>query len=327
VSLRAWIALSCLIGNLGLLSDRAFAETCELKRLASVDLIIRNDQLMIPVTVNGHPATMTPDTSTGRGWISSIYLERLGLSPGHYPPIAVMLDGVVMSQITTPDSFAVGPMRYRDVPFYILPDRREPSKDDVPNVGTVGMDVLGATDFELDFAKRRLNFYSSDHCPGKVVYWTDHYSSARIHRGPAGNYFFPMEIEGKKVLAELSTGTPVTEFGTDATRKLFGFDEKSSGIETETDPDGKTVSHYRAMALTGAGITIKNAQIRLQSPKLPPYVCEVVLHGGPDGAAYRRRCDGGDAPLSLGLNVARRLHLYFATRERVLYFSDVDATK
>ena len=47
------------------------------------------------------------------------------------------------------------------------------------------------------------------------------------------------------------------------TRELFGFDETSPGIETETDGTGRTVAHYRVMALTGSGITVSNARIRL----------------------------------------------------------------
>ena len=47
---------------------------------------------------------------------------------------------------------------------------------------------------------------------------------------------------------------------------------------------------------------------------------------GPGGVAYYDRCLE-EAPLTLGLDVLRRLHLYFATHERVLYFSDAAAAK
>jgi hypothetical protein len=36
-----------------------------------------------------------------------------------------------------------------------------------------------------------------------------------------------MELEGKKVLATLSTAIPITRLGTDVTRRLDGFDETS----------------------------------------------------------------------------------------------------
>jgi hypothetical protein len=46
-------------------------------------------------------------------------------------------------------------------------------------------------------------------------------------RGFDGDLSFPMELEGKKVLATLSTAIPITRLGTDVTRRLDGFDETS----------------------------------------------------------------------------------------------------
>jgi hypothetical protein len=100
------------------------------------------------------------------------------------------------------------------------------------------MDVLGNLDFELDFANNKLNFYSHDHCPGRVVYWTNTYSSAPITRGPLGKYYFPIELEGKKVEASISTVNPGTSLPTEVTRRQYGFDEKSPGIETDVSAAG-----------------------------------------------------------------------------------------
>ena len=36
-------------------------------------------------------------------------------------------------------------------------------------------------------------------------------------------------------------------------------------------------------------------------------------------------CYGHEAPLQLGLNILQELHLYFATKEKVLYVSAADA--
>jgi len=322
------LTLWCLVATLGLISGRAEARPCELRRLASVDLIVHNDELLVPVTLDGHAATMTLNIAGGyNGVIGSKYLKQLDLrqnndneltGPGFtrtgYPATTVF------------GSFSVGSLKYgTPLSFLVVPAPDEPSSTTVPHIGAIGMNLLAQTDFELDFANNKLNFYSSDHCPGVVVYWTDHYSSARIHRGLAGNFYFPMELQGKKVLAELSTTLPLTALGTDATQKLFGFDEKSPDVETETGADGHVVSHYRAMALTGNGITITNAHIQLRPWHSPWYQCQ-LLHGA-DGAVYRDQCAGAEAPLVLGLNIVRRLHLYFATKEEVLYFSDAAATK
>lgn len=75
-------------------------------------------------------------------------------------------------------------------------------------IGQLGMDLLAIEDFEIDFASKKRNFYSTDHCPGAVVYWTDRHSSARIVRG-SGAFGFPMELEGHEIPAVPSAGTPV----------------------------------------------------------------------------------------------------------------------
>ena len=322
------LALWCLVASLALLSGHALAGPCELKRLAAVDLTMRDGVPTVPVIINGHPAAMSVNTTNAVGEIRFTSLNSFGLDRQDLPgSLYVMRGHYTITQNTTTDSFAIGLMkigglmRYRSPKFLVLPDRGK-LQDGVP-VGELGMDVLGASDFELDFAHNKLNFYSQDHCPGEVVYWTDHYSSAPITRGHGGNYYFPMEIDGKKVMASLSTSDTKTWFATDATRKLFGFDEKSAGTQTETGNSGP--SRFRAMSLTGEGFAVRNAEIQLYSQRLPPD-CRLVIHG-PDDAVYRSNCEGGEAPLIMGMDIARHLHFYFATKERVLYVSEADPTK
>jgi len=326
----AGLALGCLAANLGWVCGSASAAQCVLKRTGSADFNLRNDRITVPVTINGHRAEMELNTAAASTWISSAYLKPFGLKQDHN--LDVTWSGVPLpsAKVTFTD-VSVGSQSFREAALVAFRDRRPPSEDTTPDVGQLGMNLLGIEDFEIDFANNRLNFYSSDHCPGVVVYWTDHYSSAQISRdiNPAP-FHLPMELGGRKILAVISTATPVTTVGTDVTRKLFGFDETSPGIETESGPSEHTVTHYRTMALAGSGIIIANAKIRLVPG---PIVfggdrragCALMTHGS-GGVAHYDGCHE-EAPLTLGLDVLRRLHLYFATRERVLYFSDADATK
>jgi len=302
-----------------------------LKRTGSADISIRNDRVMVPVTLNGHRATMELNTAAASTWISSAYMKPFGLKEDHN--LDVTWSGVKLpsAKITFTNALRVGSQSFRRAPLFAFRDSRPPSEDTTPDIGQLGMNLLAVEDFEIDFANNRLNFYSTDHCPGVVVYWTDHYSSAHIsRRADPGPFHFPMELEGRKILAVISTATPVTTVGTDVTRKLFGFDETSPGITMETDPAERTVTPYRAMTLTGSGITITNAKIRLVPKRLGAdengrQSCDLMTHGS-GGIAYYDGCHE-EAPLTLGLDVLRRLHLYFATHERVLYFSDAAATK
>jgi hypothetical protein len=55
--------------------------------------------------------------------------------------------------------------------------------------------------------------------------------------------------------------------------------------------------------------------------------CSLQLRGRIDGVAQYYNCTGDEAPLHIGLNVLEKLHLYFATKENVLYFTAADAQK
>jgi hypothetical protein len=321
------LALGCLALNLGWVSGRAVATQCVLKRTGSADISIRDDRvIMVPVTINGHPATMELNTEILQTAISSRYAKAFGLSRDHNFEAGYTSGngGRPWPWATTPDSMAIGSQSFRKPVFAVIPESGPPDEDPAPDVGQIGMDLLHIEDFELDFANNKLNFYSTDHCPGVVVYWTDRYSSARIRRGFDGDLSFPMELEGRKVLANLSTAIPVTTLGTDVTRRLYGFDETSDGVQAETDRPGNPITYYRAMALAGSGITITNAKVRLlPMDRQSELSCGLVTHA-PDDVAYYQRCA---PPLTLGLNVLRRLHLYFAMGEHVLYFSEAAATK
>jgi hypothetical protein len=109
---------------------------------------------------------------------------------------------------------------------------------------------------------------------------------------------------------------------TDVTKHLYGFDEHSDDIETDQDADGRTRSHYRAMALTTPGLDVTNSKVELV-PR--PDLCHLETGWGRDAVAQYSGCMGSEAPLKLGMNVLEKLHLYFATKENVVYFSAADA--
>ncbi len=327
---RRWLrvggfALACCAANLTFQVDSAAARQCELKRAGSADLSIQDNRLLIvPVTVNDHPATMELETASTGTLIRSAYLQPFGLRAHHAGMLT--LDAVPVSQLATPSSFAVGSQQFGGWRLWVLPDPSTPAAVSVPDIGRLGMDVLGAADFELDFAHNKLNFYSTEHCPGVVVYWTNDYSSVQLTRGPLGNYYFPVKLEGKRVEASISTSDENSVLRSDASRRLYGFDESSKDLETLSDSAGRA-AHYRTMALASEGIDIKNARVGLDTRAVSSS-CTLVS-SGPDGAAHYegKECQGEEAPLLLGLNEVRHLHLYFATQERVLYFSDAAATK
>jgi hypothetical protein len=105
-------------------------------------------------------------------------------------------------------------------------------------------------------------------------------------------------------------------------KKLYGFDETSPGIEHRTSESGKSIAHYRAMTISTEELKIVNADVRLEHAQS---YCELGQSRDRAKAALHSGCYGAEAPLKLGMNVISKMHLYFATKESMLYFTAADA--
>jgi len=112
------------------------------------------------------------------------------------------------------------------------------------------------------------------------------------------------------VEATISFTNPHTAIRSDAARRLYGFDDAP-----------------RTMTLSGIGLSNEDVRVELVSEPAVPASCVLTAHR--TGAYYYQgdECRGIEPPLYLGLDVVRHLHLYFATKEQVVYFSDAEASK
>jgi hypothetical protein len=318
----AAIAAFGFAANLTLAINSAPAKDCRLPLLDSIDFEIVNNQLLVPVTIDGHSGRMLLDTGDISTMVTGAYVQQFGPTVENLPPSSEARFGPArITQLAHVAALDVGPAHFGKAALMVIPVTAMSGRP--AWLGILGMNAFNKVDFELDFSQHKLNLYSQDHCPGAVVYWTKEFASAPLIRGPLGNYYFPIELEGKKIEAEFSTAVGDNWLTTEVTRSLYGFDEKSQDIETRTDSAGRVQAQYRAMTLSATGFQVNNAQIRLNTAK--PAYCS--LTHGPEHAAMYTGCMGGEAPLKLGLNVAQHMHLYFATKEKVLYFTDATASK
>lgn len=292
---------------------------CKLHRIASVDFAVK-DLIFVPVVVNGSRGAMVLDTGSA---ISTLWGDKLGHLHLRSSTTTLAEESVQTTEIHT---LAIGELVFRKGTFRLgsTPSDAPPEPPIQPLIGTLGMDVFANVDFELDFARNKVNLYSQEHCPGKVVYWANAYSEAPMQRGALGNFYFPIELDGKKLPATLSTASLTTSLTTDLTKKLYGFDEHSAGIESESDGSGAPAAHYRAMMLKAAGLNVANARIKLLTSHS---LCLLRTTDPRERGTSYEECIGAYPPLKLGLNVLRQLHFYLATKEKVLYFTPADAAK
>ena len=311
--------LICVVLFTSISPSAAETKDCQLKQYAAIEISgARNGYLLVPVTIQETHAFMILNTSSAFSTITENAASRLALQINRVPFGAEVRAGKKpIEKVATAKGFSLGNVNFKSADFLIISNETleiNPVAEQV--VGTLGMDMFAHVDVELDVANRKMNLFSQDHCPGHVVYWSKTYDSVPIRLGALGEFYFPMELDGKKLETTLATGDATTTLFTDATRKLYNFDSHSPDVETETDAAGRTTAHYRAMKLSAEGIDIINARVQLID--LPENTsCSLSRHS--DAAAY----DGclGRHPLQLGRSVLTKLHIYIATKEKVLYFT------
>jgi len=325
MNIKLALGLALLLGLVCLPTHADQKKECRLKQLASLDLVRFRDNLLVPVTIDGKSAWMALNTGSAFSLMFDedagalqLQRKRLSLPAG----LSVGPKGEV-AEVAVAHDLQIGSMRYRDVSFAVFSRRTHPfqaSFDQRSIVGGMGMDILSTVDFELDIAHGKLNLFSQDHCPGKVVYWSGIVGSLPVRRGELGDFYFPIELDGKILEAVMSSGTQDSTLFTDVTRKVYGFDEHSAGNQTRTQADGRT-STYRVMNLKTPAFEVRNALIEL-SPQDDKF-CVVTKHGFKDSMTGYDECRGR-YPLRLGIGVLSKLRIYFATKEQMLYLSPAD---
>jgi len=149
-----------------------------------------------------------------------------------------------------------------------------------PFVGSLAGDILEHYDVEMDFAGRKLNFFSKDHCPGKVIYWkADAYAVVPVtlqiptpddsRRGfrpysPRGSHInVPVTINGKNLTAALNTSSLPSTMSTDTAKYMFGVTAESPGAVPIESPDGDPrhrMFRYTFPSLTFDEVTVSNAK-------------------------------------------------------------------
>jgi hypothetical protein len=293
---------------------------CSLKALASVDLVLGED-VLVPVTVQNRKAWMSLNTKAALSLVRSTAISDLNLPTKTVSPKRLGID-VNKNSVTQLAEF--GPIAIGDVriPRRLLLVNPNPAStasiDENPIVGSLGMDVLWPFDFELDLAHKKFAIYSQEHCPGHVVSWSDNYAQIPMELSELGNVYFPVELDGRRINTSISATDLGTTLTSDAARRVFGLNAHSPNIEVQEDSAGHRKTYYQSKKLTSGALAFTDITIKIVPPSKD---CKLVGFDGSDTTARYELCFGV-YPLVLGRDVLEKLHLYFATREKVIYFTE-----
>ena len=295
---------------------------CGLTLVGSYDMVdTSNGEVGINIQIGSETKLLLVDTGAWFSFLSTETVGEMKLPTRSMGDQFVSYDayGGRTSTVATAPSITIGPLQVTAVDFVVAPPGHKFGKG---VSGLLGANVLKHFDIELDFAKKKLNFFDPDHCPGQVVYWTQSGSAHLPFKFDGSAITLPVQLDGKELWAQVDTGAFASTLSTPMALQVFGLSPTSPKVVhhdyTADDGSKRTDDTYTFDALYFGGISISN----------PP------LHLIPDTMGKAVRADYGrseNVPLPhlpailLGIEELRHLHLYIAYQEKVLYVTAADA--
>jgi hypothetical protein len=153
-------------------------------------------------------------------------------------------------------------------------------------------------------------------------YWGGDIAALPLRYDAAGALVVTLELDGKRVEAGLLSGENISTIDSNATRKFFGFDETSEGVEVVQHDEGSPRSVFHAMSLTGRGLGIGDAKIRLRPGSSR---CELTGRSLGYGAIGYSNCINV-VPFQLGTDLLSQLRIYIS-RERKTVFATLSGAQ
>jgi hypothetical protein len=293
------------------------AASCGSRKLASLELkILPDGNVLVPVVFQGTAAYMYLEIGSVLTMVSQQAVDRFALHTSELPADFILAGAQQVRKSAAVSDIAIGEVHSPDNHFPVDPVSSTSSRySSADIIGMLGVNLLWQMDIELDLSHKRFDLYSPNKCAEHAVYWTGHYEVVPLRRGPLGEFYFPMELDGRKIEASFSSGSSVTTLTTDVTKRVYGFDRDSPDVESVTDQEGHTSSQFRAMRMTASGLQVIDEKVRL----LDPHKSTCRLMKKADAIGYEN-CFGV-YPLRLGRSVLEKLHIYIATEENRLYFT------
>jgi predicted aspartyl protease len=274
---------------------------------------------MLPVSINGTPRRFLLDTGGALTQISLPVVEDLKLRQRESPAKLYDVNGNVSNRLAIVDDFALGPLKGQNVTMQV---------DDVPNAGMDGIltqALFPNFDMDLDFGPDRFAFFAQGHC-GRVVYW----KAAAVAVVPISKRSLHLNltvtIDGKQMDAIIDTGATNTYMDMGVARRVFGITPETPGVvqdgHVNDDPD-LPVYHRTFSTLSFEGITIQNPRIAIADENIAK---RDKNDGFETGSHVRKVSDRIErTPLTIGMNILRKLHMFIAFKEGKIYITPAGA--
>ncbi|HEX3653101.1 MAG TPA: retroviral-like aspartic protease family protein [Rhizomicrobium sp.] len=295
-----------------------------LTMVASVNMQIGSDgRIYVPAAINGTPKSLLLDTGGVITEITRAAADELKL-PTRRTDLEIIGVTGDTTRVAARGDLTLGNLHAERVDFMLLPSMHELASDISDAVGILGPNLLRSYDLDLDFAGKKVNLISQNHCEGKVVYWpASSVAVVPIRVNSAGHIFLPVTLDGQKLTAQLDTGASGSVLDLAVAQnelgvKLGGSDTPEEG--TMANGMAKTYSHrFKTLELEGIGIANPRFDLvpdRMSGKQTDP---GDSLKGGSRLPVGDTEIGLGD--MLLGMDILHHLHVYIAYKEEKLYLT------
>jgi hypothetical protein len=299
--------------------SRAQEGGCKPKQYAEVSVTYtRAGGAIVPVTIDGKPESMVLNLASAYSLLDRAALGDLGLKVFHVSAV-FRVGGHESNEFTKVSEIRIGNVRYPGWDLLLFGNADQAAQKVEPGepIGVIGSDLFHYFDLELDLVHDTVRIFSDEHCGDSPVYWTSHYDTVRLRPSPLRTLYFVMQVDGKALETTLATNSGLTSIYTEVTKAAYGWDETAPQVQVISTARG-TQERYHAMSLTAPGLNVVDANIRL----VKTTGCIAALDR--DGAYGFRDCFGLH-PLTLGVDVLKKLRIYLAVRAEKMYVTAWDA--
>jgi predicted aspartyl protease len=299
-----------------------FAEDCgPLVKLNTIDITGAPNRPLIQVGINGTPKLFLLDTGGDVSQINGTVATDLGLTLKDSGAKMLDLYGHASTKMVTIEKFTIGRQTGSYISMGIQPNPH--FGEGTPFVGIFAPDLMGRYDTEMDFTARKMNYFSSDHCPGHVVYWPHQALAVTPMTFHKRHIILPVTLDGKEIRAEIDTGSGNTNMSAEAARRLFGIGPETQGNIPLNMPGMAAAFGHMFATLDFEGVAVKNPHVIIR----PDLIGSKDPNNGFRTGSRAMMVDQPDNPVDLliGMDILKRLHLYIAFGENRLFITEASA--
>jgi len=305
VNYRPWQAAAAFITMiLAAAPTNALAEeaSCRLNLAAELPLTFDsgNGRPIISVSTPTRELHLFVDLTSAFSALSEAGAEALGGRRAHpdLKGLQFTMGSHLLSETIRTPQLQLGRSTVDTAEFFIAPSGvHMPANID----GILASDILHLFDVELDVPRARLKLFSTDHCPGKVVYWTGDYTALPITEDPLHRVLFPVTINGTKAMAAVGTALSVTAIPRSIAHEKFGI---------SYTPEGKACARTKTLAALG---TLEIGDIEIHRPDINTD-CD---------APVCPFSEGQEPDIAIGMNHLKKFSLYISWKDKIIYFIPV----